>query len=81
MTYVCVCVLRLFSRRYRTELCKDPSAWLDLQAAIVKDLELASAALTSIAATVASENRLTGQLNLMSGYLTLLGGDAGLRCV
>jgi hypothetical protein len=48
-----------------------------MRTTILSDITAVADTLPTIARSVASEERLIGQLNLLSGYLTLVGSDSG----
>jgi hypothetical protein len=63
--------------RYRESILLSQSNWLDMRTTIRSDITAVAETLPTIARSVASEERLVGQLNLLSGYLTLIGSDSG----
>jgi hypothetical protein len=48
-----------------------------MRTTILSDISAVADTLPTIARSLASEERLIGQLNLLSGYLTLIGSDSG----
>ncbi|KAG5186643.1 hypothetical protein JKP88DRAFT_353920 [Tribonema minus] len=61
--------------RYRQLLPTE--AWLDVRASLHAEAAAVADALPSLARSAASERHLAAQLNLLSGYLTVLGEEVG----